>query len=242
MPLMFDSTNYDAIPSSAPIVSYYIDGLYQPTSAQMERFASTPKVSITVLGHAGARVADIELGDLTPASGAMWAANEIKNGRRPTLYFSLSVWDEVISELGALGISRSAVDYWVADWTGHPHIVPGSVATQFANPPASGGDYDTSMTIDGWPHSITPPPAPPAPTQELTWMPTSLPVLKIGPLKTGWTANLQVLLNGHGHGLAVDGIFGPQTAAAVEAVQATLHLTIDGIVGPQTWAGILSYR
>ena len=240
MALMFDSTNYDAIPEWAAVVGYYIDGSFVPKPGQIERFKNARLVSITVTGHPAARVADVEAGDLTPASGARWAANEIQAGRRPTLYFSESNTDAVTAELGALGISRSAVDYWIADWTGQPHIVPGSVATQYANPPSSGGDYDTSMTVDGWPEHINP--VPPAPVQELTFMPTSLPVLSIGPLKTGWTANLQVLLNGHGHALSVDGVFGPQTRAAVIAVQELNQIPADGVVGPQTWGIVLSYR
>jgi peptidoglycan hydrolase-like protein with peptidoglycan-binding domain len=36
-------------------------------------------------------------------------------------------------------------------------------------------------------------------------------------------------------GIAVDGIFGPQTLSAVQQFQAGAGLTVDGIVGPLTW-------
>ena len=38
--------------------------------------------------------------------------------------------------------------------------------------------------------------------------------------------------------LAVDGIFGPRTAAAVGVYQHTHALVVDGIVGPNTWASL----
>ncbi len=39
--------------------------------------------------------------------------------------------------------------------------------------------------------------------------------------------------------LAVDGIFGPRTDAAVRAYQRARGLEVDGIVGPKTWAALL---
>lgn len=47
--------------------------------------------------------------------------------------------------------------------------------------------------------------------------------------------SLQQLLRARGHTLAVDGIFGPVTEAAVKAFQQSNGLAADGIVGPLTW-------
>jgi peptidoglycan hydrolase-like protein with peptidoglycan-binding domain len=49
----------------------------------------------------------------------------------------------------------------------------------------------------------------------------------------------------NGHTLAVDGIFGPQTKAAVIAFQKGMALEIhgflvDGIVGPMTWQALVT--
>ena len=60
------------------------------------------------------------------------------------------------------------------------------------------------------------------------------------PVKT-----LQYLLRARGHNVAADGIFGPNTDAAVRGFQQALHqdipsVTVDGIVGPVTWRALVS--
>ena len=50
---------------------------------------------------------------------------------------------------------------------------------------------------------------------------------------------LQYLLRARGHTVAVDGIFGPRTDAAVRAFQQERSLAVDGIVGPHTWRALI---
>ena len=54
------------------------------------------------------------------------------------------------------------------------------------------------------------------------------------PVKT-----LQYLLRARGHNLTVDGIFGPNTDAAVRGFQQQNGLAVDGIVGPNTWSALV---
>jgi len=50
---------------------------------------------------------------------------------------------------------------------------------------------------------------------------------------------LQQLLRARGQAIAVDGIFGPRTEAAVRRFQQGAGLAADGIVGKQTWPKLI---
>lgn len=157
---MYDSTNQAAIPATAAIVACYMDGRYANEAQCRARFPRATVVTITVLGAAGARVADCETGDLTPASAAAWAHREIQAGRRPTVYCNLSTHPAVVRALAAYGLAfGNQVDWWGADYVGTPILLGGSVATQWID----AGGYDVSTTNGAWPLPAlpVPPPSPP---------------------------------------------------------------------------------
>ena len=54
------------------------------------------------------------------------------------------------------------------------------------------------------------------------------------PVKT-----LQFLLRARGHTVTVDGIFGPQTEAAVKAFQTSKGLAANGTVDPNSWTALI---
>lgn len=240
---MYDSVTAADIPAHAEAVAGYSDGLYDDYAALVARFPGKPVVSITTRAAAGARVCDVETGDSTPAQGAQWAKAEIGAGRRPTLYYSASMGTPVRDALMAEGVNPADVDFWAADWTGTPHMLLGSVATQYADPRTSGGHYDLSLATEAWlAPSITPGPVPPpTPTPGPGPTPTPggfmPPTLKPGDL-SGAVRNAQRLLNVHGAGLATDGVFGPATERAVRNFQNVFKLSVDGIVGPATWTAL----
>jgi peptidoglycan hydrolase-like protein with peptidoglycan-binding domain len=50
---------------------------------------------------------------------------------------------------------------------------------------------------------------------------------------------LQDLLRARGHAITVDGLFGPQTDAAVKAFQTSKGLAANGTVDPATWKALI---
>lgn len=139
----------DAIPSNAQFLLAYIDGSISSGNyaAMRQRFPNATIASITTIGTAGARVADVETGDLTPTSGAQWALNEIKAGRRPTLYFSTGLLaNTMVPALAAVGlvIGRD-VDWWAANYSAGPNIPTEAIGIQYAST-----SYDTSLFLASW--------------------------------------------------------------------------------------------
>lgn len=99
--------------------------------------------------------------------------------------------------------------------------------------PAPPGPSPTPPGPNPNPAPIPPPgPTPPSPVN-------AHPTLRRGS-RGAAVSELQQQLNGHGTNppLAVDGIFGRATAAAVRSFQAQANLGVDGVAGARTWAAL----
>lgn len=244
---MPDSINPAALPPGYPAYLGYADGLW-PTAAELRaKFPAAQIVSLTVNGSTlDATGCDIESGDLTPSSGAHWAARKLAAApsSRPVLYASVGTMPEVISQCDLAGVSRASVRLLSAHYGYGEHICGprtcGQINTdmdgtqwtdQFAG--VGGELIDMSELHDAFFGTQAKPPAPAVPAWQEEMM-KALPTVHEG--QTGpYVRTVQGLCVARGHGITVDGIFGPNTKSAVMAVQSAAHIAVDGIVGPQTW-------
>jgi hypothetical protein len=126
---MYDAVTPGNIPTSAQVVAGYIDGAYAWKSEDWARFPDAEKVLITVNGDLRGNVADVENGDMTPASALRWIqAKQGKGIGGCTIYCSRDNLSSVLS-----ACHGHAYYIWVADWTDSAHPVSGTVATQYSN-------------------------------------------------------------------------------------------------------------
>jgi peptidoglycan hydrolase-like protein with peptidoglycan-binding domain len=151
------------------------------------------------------------------------------NVQRPTLYLGYPDTVQAAYEAGWRG------DVWVA--------LPGWDAPRPPSAPAGinvvavqniyQAPFDLSTVYDpAWPLAA----APSVPVWQEDAM-RALPTLSYGAIG-GDVRTVQGLCNAREAlllPLVLDGIFGQQTRAAVEAVQRAHSIGVDGVVGPQTW-------
>ncbi len=142
----------------------------------------------------------------------------------------------------------------VADVLGGTFLKYGSVGTPlrtFLNDVFAGSTLPEAALTAGvtlWllapPPPPSPAPAPPAPVPSplpawTTTLYAKLPGTRLGDQDTAgavpWVRQVQLLLGAAGHSVPVDGDFGPQTQAGVEALQAQAGLLTTGWSDPATW-------
>jgi Putative peptidoglycan binding domain len=183
--------------------------------------------------EAHALVFDVEAGAFSPDQAAALIA--ASTAARPTIYVNRDNEDATVAS------ARQAPN-WKGDiWLAYPGWRPGMplpvppgcqiVAVQDTYT----ADYDLSYVLDdSWPDI---PPAPPAPN----WTEKMIQVLpNVRPGDIGvYVKRVQGLCTADGRVLVIDGIYGPNTQAAVKNIQSAAGIRIDGIVGPQTWPVLL---
>jgi len=153
--IVYDSTTPAAIPRDAAAVLAYVDGAYAQEAAVRAMFPAAAVLTVTTTGLCRALICDVEHGDATPRV----AAAGVRAGWYRTVYSALATKPALDVEMG-----RTPWTWFAADPTGTEHIVPGSVATQYAWPGrGSPGHYDISVTDGTWP--LVRPPTPPQPTE-----------------------------------------------------------------------------
>ena len=148
MATIYDSVTVSALPfHSDAIYLGYVDGAWPNYAAVKARFPNNRVLSVTTTGFTKADICDVETGDASPQIARLG----VQNGLYDTVYSARSNLAPLDAALRGL-----AWHWFCADWTGVPHLVPGSVATQYADPPASGGNYDISITDGTWPNTPVP--------------------------------------------------------------------------------------
>lgn len=148
---IYDAVDVAAIPASATTLLAYIDGDYVTLPAVRARFPKATILTVTTNGRSKADICDVESGDATPAI----AAQGVRDGLYDNVYSALENEDALFDLLAG-----KDWNWFAADPTGEEHLVPRSVATQWAWPGhGSPGNFDISVTNGVWP-APTPGPSP----------------------------------------------------------------------------------
>ena len=140
----YDSITPSEIPANQQIATY-ADGKF----AVERSLVSNPDqvIWIDINGHdANANALDVEPGDARPSEVASWVQRRLTAhpGSIAIVYTMRSEWAAAKASVATLPAAmRSEVRWWIADPTGHPHIVPGSQATQWY----WGENYDVSSAL-----------------------------------------------------------------------------------------------
>jgi len=129
---LYDSVTPSSLPSGAP-AAVYANGSYASSASQVAGHKSVLWID-TNGSDPKANVLDVEPGDATPYGAAQWVHAKLSADPNSTaiVYTMMSDWSQVKADVHALPVSMQRhVQYWIADPTGTPHIVPGSSATQW---------------------------------------------------------------------------------------------------------------
>lgn len=229
----------------------YADG-HWPTAAELRaKYPAAHVISLTVTGAAlPADGIDCEPGNPDAHTSVMWVRDKLTGSpnSRPVIYASTQgtpgygmPW--VLTELNTWGIPRGQVRLISAHYGAGQHIC-GPATCHLIDEPMDGTQWTDKFAGNGG--ALIDMSAlrddffggqPPAPG----W--TEQIVKQLTTVQQGMTGEAvrtaQGALTARHELIAVDGIFGPATDAAVRHQQGLAHLVVDGIVGQQTWPVLL---
>src|ERR1035437_2736494 len=260
---MYDSVTMGAIPTSAKMVAFYVDGLYANGTACKARFPNAIRVGIAVFPSTDDGVVlDCETGDATPSQCPGWVVKRRGHGVDPTVYCSESVWPQVQAAFAANKVAQP--HYWIAAYPGiGQKLYAGSIAHQYADPPGSGGNFDLSIVADFWPgvdSNPQPPIKPPVSGRDPALVKRLQHVVRVtedGFFGTNTAIATDRIIEGKVkadpkylqwhcglNGAQVDGIWGPTSEAArratVRNIQTVISVPADGSWGPISQARYLT--
>jgi hypothetical protein len=140
---LYDSTTPSSLPSDKPN-AVYADGAYAADPSQVPGHDRLWIDVNTSDPHANAL--DVEPGDATPSQAGAWvAAHDAEESQPAIVYTMMSDWSSVQQAVREDAPGKPC-QYWIADPTGVPHLVPGSSATQWY----WGSSVDISETTPGF--------------------------------------------------------------------------------------------
>lgn len=129
---IYDSVNPTAIPRHRAVATY-ATGAYAASHRQVVGRRTVLWIDTTGSDYA-ASILDVEPGDATPTQAAKWAWHRLHRypNRLARIYTMRSEWGATKAAVARLSPRmRSHIRWWIADPTGHRHIVPGADATQW---------------------------------------------------------------------------------------------------------------
>ncbi|HEX3965627.1 MAG TPA: hypothetical protein VHZ03_54790 [Trebonia sp.] len=132
---IYDSVTPKDIPAEHHTVATYINGRYKASQSDVAGRHKVLWIDTTGGDPSAADVLDVEPGDATPATAAHWAYQRLHHdpNAQCCVYTMRSLWPATRAAIHHQLPSGMGdhVRWWIADPTGHPHVVPGSDATQW---------------------------------------------------------------------------------------------------------------
>ena len=180
-------------------------------------------------------------GQFQESTATAVAAFQQAAGLEPDGVVGLNTWNRLLPAPAATAASPAAPIASSTTSPAAPTLSP--TTTPAASPAAPTPSPATTPAVPAASLSPSPSPTPaPSPTASPTpaaSAPVDFPVLRLG-MRGPAVMRLQERLRSAGVFTgSIDGVFGAQTQAAVQAAQRRLGLTPDGVVGPATWAALL---